>query len=107
MYGVIVGGILLASFDRILADRITTWIHSAGHAVGSPLLLAIDLTNARQFVFGLALVLLMLFRPEGIFPSRRRAAEWHEAEEEIPPESPAPEHAAAAVSSVSGPAAER
>ena len=73
VYGVIVGGIILASFDRILADRITTWIHSFGTALHAPILLAIDLTNARQLVFGLALVLLMLFRPAGIFPPRGRA----------------------------------
>ncbi|MBI2938988.1 MAG: branched-chain amino acid ABC transporter permease [Chloroflexi bacterium] len=72
MYGVIVGGIILASFDRILADRLTNWIHGVGKAIDWPLLLSIDLTNARMFIFGLALVLLMLFRPEGMLPSRQR-----------------------------------
>jgi branched-chain amino acid transport system permease protein len=31
-------------------------------------------------LFGLALVLLMLWRPEGLFPSARRRAELHEAD---------------------------
>ncbi len=39
----------------------------------------------RPFAFGLALVLVMIFRPQGLVPSRRRAAEFadrkHEAEE--------------------------
>ncbi len=82
IYGVIVGGILLASFDRILADRLTGWIHAVGSAAQWPLLQSISLNDARMFVFGLALVLLMLFRPEGILPSRRRRAELHAAEDE-------------------------
>lgn len=38
------------------------------------------LDNSRLLVFGLALVVIMRFRPEGIIPSRRRAAEFHEEE---------------------------
>ena len=33
------------------------------------------LGSSRVFLFGAALVLMMIFRPQGIFPSRRRAAE--------------------------------
>ena len=34
----------------------------------------------RQLVFGAALVIMMIFRPQGILPSRRRAQEMTEAE---------------------------
>jgi len=40
---------------------------------------ASDINEYRQFLFGLALVLVMIFRPQGLLPSRRRAAELHEA----------------------------
>jgi len=37
----------------------------------------------RLLFFGLLLVLMMRFRPEGIVPSRRRALEFHEDDEEL------------------------
>ena len=40
---------------------------------------ASDINEYRQLLFGLALVLVMVFRPQGLLPSRRRAAELHEA----------------------------
>ena len=38
-----------------------------------------DVTEYRFFLFGLALVLMMLFRPQGLLPSRQRAAELAES----------------------------
>ncbi|MNC79819.1 hypothetical protein D3C75_1324080 [compost metagenome] len=35
-----------------------------------------------MLVFGLALILVMRFRPEGLWPSSRRRAELHEDESE-------------------------
>ena len=39
----------------------------------------IDPSDLRMLLFGLALVLMMLFRPEGILPARRRTMEKHHA----------------------------
>jgi branched-chain amino acid transport system permease protein len=79
VWGVMVGGVLMASFDRIFAERLTDWIHRLGGALGAPILGAIDLGSSRMMVFGLALVTMMLLRPEGMFPSARRRQEMHEA----------------------------
>jgi branched-chain amino acid transport system permease protein len=79
IWGVMAGGVLMASFDRIFAERLTGWIHQLGSAVNAPFLLGIDLGSSRMLVFGLALVVMMLLRPEGIFPSQRRRQEMHEA----------------------------
>jgi branched-chain amino acid transport system permease protein len=54
-----------------------------GVLLGSTLLLLIPeklrfFAEARLFLFGLALVLMMRFRPEGLWPSRRRQLEFHE-----------------------------
>ncbi|MEQ1786532.1 MAG: branched-chain amino acid ABC transporter ATP-binding protein/permease [Acidimicrobiales bacterium] len=38
-----------------------------------------DITEYRVFLFGVALVLMMLFRPQGLLPSRQRAAELAES----------------------------
>ena len=46
----------------------------------SEVLRAIDLSQYKFGIFGLALVILMLTRPEGIFPNRQRAMELHGAE---------------------------
>lgn len=42
---------------------------------------SINFLNYQYLLYGLALVLMMLLRPEGLFPSRRRREELHEAEE--------------------------
>jgi len=43
---------------------------------------AINFLNFQYLLYGLALVLMMLLRPEGLFPSRRRRSELHETPEE-------------------------
>jgi hypothetical protein len=50
----------------------------------SPLLLAADLNQFKFGIFGLALVVLMLTRPEGIFPNRQRAVELHSGDQNEP-----------------------
>jgi branched-chain amino acid transport system permease protein len=82
IYGVVAGGIIMASYDRFLAERATGWLHSLGNRTHIDLLTRIDLQNSRLFIFGAALILTMLLRPEGLFPSRRRAGELHVEEEE-------------------------
>ena len=41
----------------------------------------IDFTNYQFLLFGFALVMMMLFRPEGLFPSQRRRRELHIADD--------------------------
>ncbi|HET8568374.1 MAG TPA: branched-chain amino acid ABC transporter permease [Candidatus Limnocylindria bacterium] len=81
IYGVIAGGIILGSFDRILADTISDVLQTIGDATNIELLRQADVNRARSLILGLALVILMLVRPEGLFPSARRKMELHAAEE--------------------------
>ena len=46
-----------------------------------PVLKDVNFTDYQYLLFGGALVLMMLFRPEGLFPSQRRRRELHIAEE--------------------------
>jgi branched-chain amino acid transport system permease protein len=87
IYGVIIGGVIMASYDRFFAENITAWLHTLGNSTHMELLSQLNLQNARLFIFGAALVLTMLLRPEGLFPSWRRAAELHGDDESsvIPP----------------------
>nr|MBA2363826.1 branched-chain amino acid ABC transporter permease [Chloroflexia bacterium] len=74
IWGVIVGGLLLGVFDRILAARITEWLENIAEITGLGFL-SVDLTSYRFGIFGLTLVVMMLLRPEGILPSAQHRAE--------------------------------
>jgi branched-chain amino acid transport system permease protein len=80
--GVIVGGLILGGFDRILSDFVSDLLRGAGRAFEIDLLRDADISRARTLIFGAALVILMLVRPEGILPSPRVKAELHAAEED-------------------------
>ncbi|HLU36266.1 MAG TPA: hypothetical protein VKZ61_10875 [Thermomicrobiales bacterium] len=84
IYGVIAGALIIGSFDRILAVKLTTPLNWLGRQMeGWPEPLGSigeffakhSLTSDRFLIFGLALVLIMILRPGGLFPSRQRAEE--------------------------------
>jgi branched-chain amino acid transport system permease protein len=82
VWGVIFGGVVMGAFNLVLTERATQWVHALGETIGLPLLQQAELANWKFMIYGLALVLLMQLRPEGIFPSRERQAELHEADED-------------------------
>ncbi|GAC1524602.1 MAG: ABC transporter ATP-binding protein [Vulcanimicrobiaceae bacterium] len=71
--GVIVGSFVLSFVNSFLLPQSTNLAHSIG-------LVGVDFTNYRFMLYGVILVAMMLFRPEGLIPSRQRKAELHEAE---------------------------
>jgi branched-chain amino acid transport system permease protein len=73
--GVIVGSLVISSLDRFILPQLTNVLHSLN--------LTIDLTNSRFLIYGVILVLTMLFRPEGLIPSRQRKAELHPDADEL------------------------
>ncbi len=75
--GVIAGGLLLGITDRALPDI----VHVFGNKLDNEFLKTFETARFRLAIFGLALVVMMLVRPEGLFPSRRRKMELHAAEE--------------------------
>ncbi len=82
IYGVIAGALIIGSFDRILATELTRPLNWAGERITWPPLQWLgdwmathNLNSDRFLIFGLALVMIMLLRPGGLFPSSRRAAE--------------------------------
>jgi len=70
--GVILGGMLITLFDRVVLTQTTSMVRWVGRTVGIPALTAADLTLWRWFFFGLGLVLVMLLRPEGLAGRRVR-----------------------------------
>jgi len=63
--GAIVGTLVLLGYDNLLTPLLDGWIQKPGRSF--------KFSDVKLIVFGLALILMMRFRPEGIFPARRAA----------------------------------
>ena len=72
--GVILGGMLITLFDRVVLTQTTFMVRAFGRTTGVTALATADLTLWRWFFFGLGLVLVMLLRPEGLVGRRVRPA---------------------------------
>lgn len=73
--GVILGAVLLTITPEFLRDIINPLQRNLfGRMV-------VDPENLRMLLFGLALITVMLFRPAGLWPSRRRREEFQEAQD--------------------------
>jgi branched-chain amino acid transport system permease protein len=70
--GVILGGMLITLFDRIVLAQMTFLVRGVGRSLGVAALASVDLTLWRWFFFGLGLVVVMLLRPEGLAGRRVR-----------------------------------
>jgi branched-chain amino acid transport system permease protein len=78
VYGVILGALLIGSFDRILAEKLNVPMHWVGERFGIDALATHNLAQDRFLIFGLALVVMMLVRPGGLLPNVRREAEFED-----------------------------
>lgn len=77
--GTLLGVGILVGFDTVLAPWADSWIQQLDiNPTGSSML---SFSGWRLAIFGVALVLVMRLRPEGLVPSRRVAAELHREEE--------------------------
>ena len=82
VWGVLVGGLILTLFDRVLLAQLAPpLLHSLGEQLNSDFLRGLDLSLYRCVMFGTGLLIVMLLRPEGLFPSKVRKAEFHELDE--------------------------
>jgi branched-chain amino acid transport system permease protein len=83
VWGVIIGGGFLAYLNQEGLGNIGGWLnnHFSGQSGATLVKLwssDIDVPLYSSGIFGVILVLVMLFRPEGLIPSSRRKAEFHE-----------------------------
>ena len=58
-----------------MVEELNKVVHWFGDQTGITFLQTHDVTQDRFLIFGLALVLMMLLRPGGLFPSAQRQAE--------------------------------
>lgn len=59
IWGVLIGGLLISVFDTVILAQVLPSI---------PALQGIDIQQLRWVFFGVALVVIMIFRPQGLFP---------------------------------------
>jgi ABC-type branched-subunit amino acid transport system permease subunit len=69
--GVVVGALILVLVNNVVLPQANNIAASAG--------LHVDFGNYHFFIYGAILVAIMLFRPEGLLPSRQRKEELHHA----------------------------
>ena len=72
IWGVVVGALILQLLQSWFLPDLTSWLHALGRVVGSQGLQTIDLVQSIELIFGFVLVLMMLFRREGLIPAQRR-----------------------------------
>jgi len=73
--GTLLGVLLLIGFDNVLAPAVDAMIQDANINPGGSVWLTFS--NWKLMIFGLALILMMRFRPEGLLPSKRVQQELH------------------------------
>jgi len=81
--GTLLGVVLLIGFDNIVAPMLDGLVQATGvdawaaANLGNWATRFFTFSNWRLMIFGLALILMMRFRPEGLLPSRAVQAELH------------------------------
>lgn len=77
--GVLLGAIVMAGFNSILLVKLTALLPAGEEGARSVFAAP---SNWKYMIFGLALILTMRFRPQGLLPSGQVAAEIHHARDE-------------------------
>jgi branched-chain amino acid transport system permease protein len=70
--------VLIYMLQTVVLIQLGPWLTALGQATGIQFLANLGnvrLTDYTFFIYGIILVLFMLFRPEGLIPSARRRAE--------------------------------
>ncbi len=73
--GVLLGAFIIAALQLTLLDQFNNLLHWIGGLAHANALQAVDVTQGKNLIFGLLLVLMMIFRREGLIPQRRRRTE--------------------------------
>lgn len=75
--GVLVGAAIIGLLNFLILPQASNLVQALGQYVHLSALQSVDLNQYRFMLYGIILVLVMLFRPEGLIPSAVRRAELH------------------------------
>ena len=74
VWGVVVGALLLQILQSWFLEDLSQWLHAFGRLVNIEWLQHVELASSIELIFGFILVLMMLYRREGLIPATRRVA---------------------------------
>jgi branched-chain amino acid transport system permease protein len=71
VWGVVVGALLLQILQSWFLQDLSQWLHALGRLVNIDWLRHVELASSIELIFGVILVLMMLYRREGLIPASR------------------------------------
>ena len=72
--GVVLGALILQLLQSWFLQDLTQWTHALGRLVNSAWLQQLELVQGIELIFGIILVVMMLYRRGGLIPATRRTA---------------------------------
>jgi branched-chain amino acid transport system permease protein len=72
VWGVVIGALLLQILQSWFLEDLSGWLHALGRLVDIEWLQHVELASSIELIFGLILVLMMLYRRQGLIPAARR-----------------------------------
>jgi branched-chain amino acid transport system permease protein len=72
VWGVVVGALLLQILQSWFLEDLSGWLHVLGRLVRIEWLQHVELASSIELIFGLILVMMMLYRRQGLIPAARR-----------------------------------
>jgi ABC-type branched-subunit amino acid transport system ATPase component/ABC-type branched-subunit amino acid transport system permease subunit len=83
--GVVVGALILQLLQSWFLQDLTQWVHVFGAFTGIEFFERVDLVQSIELIFGIILVLMMLYRREGLIPAHRAVTALTHAEQTAVP----------------------
>src|SRR5438876_10120170 len=100
--GVVLAALFVAFLQSVILQDLTEYVHALGRLVGSPFLQRVELITSLELIFGLILVLMMIFRREGLWPAVRRVSALTREQQAAAPARASPSSGAPACAQRSG-----
>ncbi len=83
--GVVLGALILQLLQSWFLQDLTQWVHAFGNLTDIAFFQQVDLVQSIELIFGVILVLMMLYRREGLIPAHRSVTALSQAEQTAVP----------------------
>ena len=74
VWGVVLGALILQVLQSWFLEDLSQWLHALGRLLNVVWLQRVELASSIELIFGLILVLMMLYRRQGLIPARQDPA---------------------------------
>jgi branched-chain amino acid transport system permease protein len=72
VWGVVVGALLLQLLQSWFLQDLSQWLHALGRLISVDWLQHVELASSIELIFGVILVVMMIYRRDGLIPASRR-----------------------------------